>query len=146
MTGLKTFQGHIVFEDKIKIDFILFDDDLISKVTWNKVSRTHSQNLYKIKTRQTNNFLAFIIAGEKYIINDDICSSFILFSASSEVILGVLIEDSVKFWTLNCETSSIESAQFSEELSLFYLNSHEKSGFYTVKTNKYLSFLLTFVV
>lgn len=124
----------------MKIDFIVFNCDLISKITWNKISRSHSQNFYKIKTRYNSNMLASIIAGEKYIINDVTCSSFILFSASSEVILGVLIEDSVRFWTVNCETSSIESALYSEEMGLLYLNSREKSGFYTVKLM--LNFLL----
>jgi hypothetical protein len=132
LSGLKTIQGQIIFEDDTKIDFIVFNGDLISKVTWNKVSRTHNQNFYKIKMRHKNNILAFIIAGEKYIINDDICSSFIIFSASSEVILGVLIEDTVKFWTVNCEISSIESALYSDEMSLLYFNSREKSGFYIV--------------
>lgn len=135
---LKTIQGFVFFEDDMKIDFILFDGDLVSKVTWNKISRTHNQNVYKIKTRHNSKILAFIIAGEKYIINDVICPSFILFSASSELILGVLVEDSAKFWTMNCETSSIESALYSEEMSLLYLNSREKSGFYTVKLIVYL--------
>ena len=126
----------------MKIDFIIFDGDLISKVTWNKVSRTHNQNVYKIKTRHNSKMLAFIIAGEKYIINDVMCPSFILFYTSSEVILGVLVGDSVKFWTVNCETSSIESALYSEELSVLYLNSQEKSGFYTVKIMIYLFIII----
>lgn len=107
---------------------------MVSKITWNKISRTHVQSIYKIKTRSNSTVLTAIVAGEGYVINDTVCPSFILFYASSEVILGVLIEDSVKFWTLNCDLPSIESAFFSEELGLYYLSAWEKSGFYTVKS------------
>ena len=133
LTYFKTIQGHIVFEDEFEINLIIFDGEYLAKVAWNKVSRTNSQAFYKIKSRQNFIMPAFIITGEKYIINDALCSSFLIFSANSDIFLGVLIEESVKFWTVTCETSSIESALYSEELGLFYLNSREKSGFYAVK-------------
>lgn len=133
LSGLQSIQGHISFEYGAKIDFIAFNGDLLSKTTWNKASRSHIQSIYKIKTRYSCNVLASIIAGEKYMINDVACPSFILFSASSEVTIGVLIENYVKFWTVNCETFCIESALYSEEMCVLYLNSREKSGFYTVR-------------
>lgn len=134
LSGAKIIQGHVEFEDETKVDFILFDGDLVSKITWNKISRSHVQNIYKIKIRSNSTALTAIVAGESYVINDAVCPSFILFFASSEVILGVLIEGSVKFWTLSCDLPPIESAAFSEELGVYYLNAWEKSGFFTVKS------------
>lgn len=132
ISGLKTIQGHLEFSDETNFTFLAFEDDKISKIEWNRALHSYRQSIYKIKTRSASSAISFMISGENYLINDAICQSIILFTASSEIMIGILIEDSIKFWSFTCDTSAVDSAVFSEELGLLYLNSHEKSGFFSV--------------
>lgn len=129
--GIISIQGHLEFEYESFIEFIAFDGDVISKIIWNKISHSHTQNIFKINTRIPNNRITCMIVGDKYTINDENCPSFLIFTAFSEIFLGVLLEDSIKFWAVNSEVSCVESAVHFEEGYVF-MNAQEKSGFYTV--------------
>lgn len=124
--------GHFEVEDEINVHLIAFHNDIVSKNSWNKLTRSCKNSIFKIKTKAVNNSFSFGVIGAKYSINDELCQSFLLFNSSSEIILGVLIDDSIKFWSISHELSPVVSASFSDELGLLYLNSHSSSGFYTV--------------
>ena len=130
-TGISGFQGHLEFENESHIEFIIFDEDKISKITWNKSSRSHVQSIFKINSRASNYRISFLITGDCFTINNILCPSFMIYSVSSEIFLGVLIEDSIKFWTISSDAARIESAIVFEEGRL-YMNAGERSGFYMV--------------
>lgn len=144
LTGMNYIQGHIQLEDENNVHLIAYHNDSVSKISWNKHTRSCKRNIFKMKTRSAFSGFSFGTNGEKYTINDELCPSFVLFSASGEFILGVLIEDSIKFWSISHEISQVYSASFSDELGLLYLNSQNSSGFYTVISKalkNYLYFL-----
>lgn len=132
LAGINYISGHLEVEDEINVHLIAFHNDVVSKISWNKLTRSCKNSIFKIKTKAVNNGFSFGVIGEKYTINDELCQSFLLFNSSSEIILGVLLEDSIKFWSISHELSPVFSASFSDELGLLYLNSHSSSGFYTV--------------
>lgn len=132
MTDLFCIQGHIEIDDENHFHLIAYNNDLVSKISWNKHTRSYIKSIFKIKSKAVDYFFSCAIVGEKYTINDEICPSFLLFS-STEIILGVLIEGSIKFWYISHDISAVESASFSEDIGLFYLNSRNSSGFYTVR-------------
>ena len=132
LTGMAYIQGHIELEDENNVYLIAFHTYTLSKISWNKHTRSCKRNIFKIKPRTANSGFSFGVIGEKYTINDELCPSFILFTSSAEIVLGVVIEDSIKFWSISHEMSHVYSASFSDELGLLYLNSQNSSGFYTV--------------
>lgn len=131
MTALNSIQGHLEFECESHVEFIVYEGDIISKIAWKKASRSYVQSVFKINARTPKSKISFIISGDNYTINDSICPSFLIFSTFSEILLGVLIEDLIKFWVVNSDIPVVESAVFFEEGRLF-MNAQEKSGFYNV--------------
>jgi hypothetical protein len=131
LTGISNIQGHLEFDSEYCIEFVIFDGDTISKIIWNKASRSHTQNIFKINMRTPHNKISLITQGDNYTINDVMCPSFLIYTTFSEIFLGVLVEDVIKFWAVNSDVSVVESAVFCEEGRLF-MNARERSGFYSV--------------
>lgn len=131
LTAVNSVQGHLEFDFESHVEFIAFDGDMISKIIWNKISHSHIQSVFKINVRSLNSKISFIITGDKYTINDIVCPSFLIYTTFSEIFLGILIEDSIKFWVVNSDIPVVESAVFFEDGRLF-MNAREKSGFYLV--------------
>ena len=132
LPGMNYIQGHVEIEDETHVHLIAFHNDTVSKISWNNLTRSCKRSIFKIKTRSVNCSFSYGVIGEKYTINDVLCPSFILFSSVAEIVLGVLIQNSIKFWSISHEISPVCSASFSDELGLLFLNSQNSSGFYTV--------------
>lgn len=142
--GIECVYGNIESFSEDTVDFICFEGDVISKLTYNLVSNAYKTTIFKIKSRTAKNHITLITFAEKYVINDVTCPSFLIFTKSSEVFLGVLLESSIKFWSVACDANNVESALFSEELGLLFLNSRERSGFYSVMNLKPIYVLFIF--
>ena len=118
LTGMNYIQGHIQLEDENNVHLIAYHNDSVSKISWNKHTRSCKGTFSKWKPDMHFPDSLSESTGKKYTINDELCPSFVLFSASGEFILGVLIEDSIKFWSISHEISQVYSASFSDELGL----------------------------
>lgn len=105
---------------------------MIVKLDWDGLTRNFKQTCYKLKTRSGPSKITFIIPGEEYTINDYDCSSMIIFTDSSEILLGILIEDSIKFWTLSHDLEIVNSANYSKELGALFIHSSIMSGIFSV--------------
>jgi len=124
--------GHTEFQNAENIEFLVFESDNIIRVTWDKSSHCFKQFPYKIKMSRCSDYIVNMVSGEKYSINESTCPSFLAFTKCSEVFLGIIIEDTIKFWSVSCDLRVVESSIFCEELDIFFLSSRDKSGFYSV--------------
>ena len=129
---IKSIMGHIEFENSDFIEFLSFGSQYIIRVSWGKDLNAFKQSSYKINTSRSSDFIVNLVAGEKYSINDVICPSFLIFTKYCEAFIGIMIEDTIKFWSISCDLATIDNSLFCEELELFVLNSRVKSGFYSV--------------
>lgn len=74
-----------------------------------------------------------MIPGPEYNLNDVACPSFIATTDSSDVVLAILMQDkTIKFLNVATDINNIFDGIYVEELGIFYLNSFQKTGFFTV--------------
>lgn len=134
LKGHRIIQDCICYAEDGLFNFLCLDfESSLLKVSYNFNTRNHQVAVFKIRSRGLHPQFISCIWGQKYVINDVLCPSFIVFtSSSSELLLGIITEDSIKFWNLNCDLARVESAIFSEELNLFFMSSSDKSGYFSI--------------
>lgn len=144
INGLLCMTGGLVIRSEINLSFLCYNHDIIVKLDWDILTRNFKQNCYKLKIRSGTSRITLIIPGEEYTINDYDCSSVIIFTDASEILLGIFIEDTIKFWALSHDIEYVVSANYSKELGALFIHSTVKSGIYAVYLCIQFSMLLIF--
>lgn len=102
-------------------------------VTFHAVTRRFKSCVFKLRNRASTNFFSHLLFGPSYNLNDTLCPSFMLFGPESEVIMGILYTETIKFWNVSSELQDIHSGVYAEDYGLFFCSSLSKSAFLNVQ-------------
>jgi hypothetical protein len=113
--------------------WILIEGPRTVQVTW--TSQHHfTRSVYSFKEGRHDGFQS-CCAGSLYNVDGSDCPSFFIFTSGRDAVLGIVLEDRLRFWNVDCDVPGASAAVYMETFGMLYLSSVDEAAFVNVSVS-----------